>query len=176
MIEERAGRFQPKSGFEDHPVLEVSWYGARAFSGWVGGRLPTEAEWEYAARAGGQRLKYPNGDTLTHDNANFSGTGGQDQWTETSPVGSFPPNPLGLYDMAGNVWEWCADWFDAEYYQTLKNSTARNPKGPGSGTARVVRGGSWFNSEFDLRVAIRFWSYPDDGSFNLGFRCVQDVR
>jgi len=165
----------PKTGFEDHPVLEVSWYGARAFSGWVGGRLPTEAEWEYAARAGGQNLKYPNGDTLTHDDANFSGTGGRDQWTETSPVGSFAPNPLGLYDMAGNVWEWCADWFDAEYYGTF-NSTARNPKGPDSGTQRVLRGGSWNVNPYYLRCANRSWNVPTSRLNYDGFRCVQDVR
>ena len=176
LIEERDGRFVPKSGFENHPVIEVSWYGAKAFAEWIGGRLPTEAEWEYAARAGGQKLKYPNGNSLTHDDANFSGTGGRDQWGRTSPVGSFPPNALGLYDMAGNVWEWCADWFDAEYYRTFKNSTARNPKGPGNGTARVLRGGSWVDVPGDLRCADRSRSYPSYRDIDVGFRCIQDVR
>lgn len=130
----------------NHPVVYVSWEDANAYARWAGKRLPTEAEWEYAARGGNTGLggkpihKYPWGNDPSQDQANYTGTAGRDQWSGTSPVGSFPPNGYGLYDMAGNVWEWCADWYDENYY---KGSPERNPKGPSQGNLRVLRGGSW---------------------------------
>jgi len=143
MITNQGGRFVSKSGHENHPVIEVSWYGAKAFANWAGCRLPTEAEWEFAARNGGKKVKYPNGDNLTHNDANFSGTEGKDKWNRTSPVASFPHNDLKLYDMAGNVWEWCVDWYNENYYNS---SPKNNPKGPLSSPikARVLRGGYSF--------------------------------
>lgn len=118
---------QPPGSGEDHPVVNVSWYDAMEFCRWVGRRLPTEAEWEYAARAGGRKLRYPRGEALTHDDANFSGIGGADRWEGPAPVGSFPPNALGLCDMDGNVREWCLDRYRKDYYRY--SNSIRNPKG-----------------------------------------------
>jgi len=168
----RRDMFIPKVGLENHPVVEVSWYGASAFARWMGGRLPTEAEWEYTAREEGRKLQFPTGATLTFDQANIDGQAGKDQWLKTGPVKSFTPNALGVYDLAGNVWEFCSDWYDDEYYA---HSSYMNPAGPDSGFARVIRGGSWKYSRWNSRTTSRGMSRPDETRNDVGFRVVRDI-
>ena len=165
------GRFIPYKGFDNYPIVMVSWYGARAFAQWAGKRLPTEAEWEKAARGGLEGKIYPWGDEETYDMANSQHVHGKDRWEKTSPAKSFPPNEYGLYDMAGNAWEWCADFYDPDYYSRSPDS---NPKGPDEGTYKVLRGGSWISPLGHLRASERFRYYPEYQNFNFGFRCVQD--
>jgi len=165
-----------------HPVVHVSWYDAVAFCKWLSFmdgkvyRLPTEAEWEYACRAGTE-TPFFFGDTISTEEANYDGNftygaGSKGVYrNKTTPVGSFPPNAWGLHDMHGNVWEWCSDWFDAEYYGY---SLLKNPKGPEIGKARVLRGGSWYNYPRILRCAIRFGKSPGFQDGNLGFRVVRE--
>jgi len=126
-IGKSGGQFKPQSNCEKHPANAVSWYGAAAYAQWVVGRLPTEAEWEKAARGGLKSKKYPWGDEISRDYANYSKTEGKDRWGGAAPVKSFAPNRYKLYDMAGNVWEWCADEYDKVYYS---KSPKNNPKGP----------------------------------------------
>ena len=171
-IQKRGRRFEPKRGYWFHPVVEVTWYGARAFAEWVGCRLPTEAEWEYAARCEGRDIMYPHGGMLTHKDANFAGRGDRDKWARTSPVGSFPPSPLGLYDMSGNVWERCWDWYDEFYYS--REDVGADPAGPDSGMYRIMRGGSWDYSRINCRTTIRGMNRPNDAVGDIGFRVARD--
>jgi formylglycine-generating enzyme required for sulfatase activity len=166
-IRKKDGHFASKPGYENHPVVKVSWYGARAYARWLGKRLPTEAEWEKAARGGLVGQKYVYGDTISPSQANVGG------FHATTPVGSFPPNGFGLYDMVACVWQWCSDWYDPDYYP---RSPSRNPKGPESGSLKVLRGGSWFHKD-SWRVATRSEDDPLSKNFCFvtGFRCAKDA-
>jgi formylglycine-generating enzyme required for sulfatase activity/tRNA A-37 threonylcarbamoyl transferase component Bud32 len=164
LIEWVGGEFQPESGYADHPVVEVSWYGAAAYCKWAGARLPTEAEWEYAAR-GPDGHVYPWGDGApTCELAQFRDCSGR-----MVAVGSLPEGAswCDALDMAGNVWEWVADW-----YGDYPSGRQVNPVGPSSGYYRVLRGGSWSNSRGSVRTASRFHYTPDNRSRFVGFRCV----
>jgi formylglycine-generating enzyme len=163
----RGPAWDEKWKLSSYPVVEVTATDAEAYCGWAGGRLPTEAEWEYAARAGkpDQINPLPDGDA-SREKANFFGTKGNDKWEQAAPVRSFDPNAWGLFDMAGNVWEWCKDAFSKTYYQ---ESPAIDPPGP-PGDLHVVRGGSW---DSDPKEHLRI-SYREGHRFgnSVGFRCV----
>lgn len=166
----------------DHPVVHVTWDDARAYCVWSGSRLLTEAEWEYAARGGLERQRFPWGDELEPDGIHkmnvFQGTFPTentlaDGWAGTCPADAFPANGFGLHNMTGNVWEWCADWFARNTYTT----TARvDPSGPESGSHRVMRGGSYLCHHSyctRYRVAARSSNTPDSCSGNIGFRVAR---
>jgi formylglycine-generating enzyme required for sulfatase activity/Flp pilus assembly protein TadD len=153
----------------DLPVEEVTWDDANNYCVAVNKRLPTEAEWEYAARHKAVH-KYHWGEEIGTANANCNGCGSEWDNVKTAVVGSFESNSLGIYDMAGNVWEWVSDWYDAGYYAT---SPKQDPKGAPSGTAKSLRGGSWASIPNTLRITNRFRSYPDNKRNYRGFRCAK---
>ncbi len=160
----------------DCPVENVIWSEANHYCEQVGKRLPTEAEWEYAARAGTETRFY-TGDCISTNEANYNGYLPADSCPKGDyrakplPVKSFPPNPWGLYDMFGNVNEWVNDWYDAYHYKT---SPEKNPTGPSRGKRRIVRGGSWYTTGESIGVAIRMQNGPTDRYYTNGFRCVKD--
>lgn len=168
----------------DYPVVHVSWNDAAAFARWAGKRLPTEAEWEYAARGGLEQKLYPWGDELTPDGKHMCNIWqgefptrdtAEDGYSAPAPANAFPPNGYGLYTITGNAWEWCADWFDAAFHRTASRV---NPKGPATGAAKVMKGGSYLcHASYcnRYRVAARTANTPDSSTTNIGFRCVRNV-
>jgi sulfatase modifying factor 1 len=158
--------WQPELDRPDEPVVGVTWHEAQAYAAWAGKRLPTEAEWEYAARGGRPGAQYPWGSCFDAGAANFKSFG-------ILRVKSFPANGFGLYDMSGNVWEWCSDWYGADFYAV---SPRANVTGRVAGELKVLRGGAWYCGPDEVRVANRFYASPGARSFNVGFRCVRDAR
>ncbi|WP_068774805.1 formylglycine-generating enzyme family protein [Paenibacillus sp. FJAT-26967] len=168
----------------NHPAVHLSWNDADAYCKWSGKRLLTEAEWEYAARGGLHQKRYPWGDELkpggSHHCNIWQGKfhvkdNGSDGYRGTAPVDAYEPNGYGLYNAAGNVWEWCSDWFDPGYYS---HSPTQDPAGPSAGSSRVMRGGSYLCHKSycnRYRTAARSKNTPDSSSGNIGFRCAADA-
>ena len=176
----------PDSGIAtrgEYPVVHVSWNDAQAFAVWAGKRLPTEAEWEFAARGGLEQKRFPWGDDLTPDGKHLCNIWqgefpdvdlAEDGYSGPSPVNAFPANGLGFRTITGNVWEWCADWFSPNHHLY---GTRSNPVGPGHGTAKAMRGGSYLcHASYcnRYRVGARTSNAPDSSTTNGGFRCARD--
>jgi formylglycine-generating enzyme required for sulfatase activity len=175
------GPHSSAAGREGHPAIHISWNDAQAFCAWSGTRLPTEAEWEYAARGGLEQKLFPWGDELApggdHRMNVWQGTfpvedTGEDGYRGTAPADAFPPNGYGLFNTTGNVWEWCADWFDPTFHRSDRRT---DPSGPPTGSARVMRGGSYLcHASYcrRYRVAARSANTPESSTGNIGFRVV----
>jgi iron(II)-dependent oxidoreductase len=180
LIERHANAFRAKPGYETYPVVMVTWYGADAYARSRNKRLPTEAEWEKAAQGGVSGRIYAWGNDPPGDQCNWRGYRGVHAGLRPDfyhgrgplPVGLFDPNPYGLHDLSGNIWEWCSDWYDPEAYTKC---LASNPKGPAHGSCKSLRGGSWSFDPSNLRIANRSYAAPDNGYSYDGFRCVVPV-
>ena len=166
-IKRSGGKLIIESGYAKHPVVGVTWYGAAAYARWIGKRLPTEAEWEAAASSGRETFLYPTGNDIERTQANFFSA-------DTTPVMSYPPNAFGLYDTAGNVYEWCQDWYAYNYYDASALEPI-SPMGPAQGVYRVLRGGCWKSLKEDMRCSHRHRNNPGAVNGTYGFRCAADV-
>lgn len=167
-IKRSGGKISIESGYAKHPVVGVTWYGAVAYAKWVGKRLPTEAEWEVASYGGLESALYQTGDDIEKSQANFFSA-------DTTPVMSYAPNGYAIYDMAGNVYEWCHDWYGYNYYE-ISVQEPESPKGPLQGVYRVLRGGCWKSLKEDLRCSRRHRNNPGTVNSTYGFRCAADVQ
>jgi formylglycine-generating enzyme required for sulfatase activity len=166
-IKRTSGRFTIERGYGRHPVVGVTWYGAMGYCKWVGKRLPSEAEWEVACCGGLEHPTYPTGEDIEKTQANFFSS-------DTTAVMSYPTNGYGIYDMAGNVYEWCSDWYEYNYYE-YSAQEPDFPKGPIQGVYRVLRGGCWKSLKEDLRCSKRHRNNPGAANGTYGFRCAQDA-
>jgi formylglycine-generating enzyme required for sulfatase activity len=166
-IKRVGGKLLIEPGYQKHPVVGITWYGAQAYCEWVGRRLPTEAEWEIAARGGIEDAIYPTGENIEKFQANFFNN-------DTTAVMSYPPNDYGFYDMAGNVYDWCQDWYAYNTYELTANEPMF-PQGPPQGVYRVLRGGCWKSLKDDLRCSHRHRNNPGAVNRTYGFRCAMTI-
>ncbi len=166
-IKKSAGKYSVEPGYAKHPVVGVTWYGASAYARWIGRRLPTEAEWEVACCGGLENPLYPTGETIEKTQANFFSS-------DTTGVMSYPPNGYGLYDMCGNVYEWCQDWYEYNSYEAASQEPGMIT-GPSQGVYRVLRGGCWKSLKEDLRCTKRHRNNPGVANGTYGFRCAANL-
>jgi formylglycine-generating enzyme required for sulfatase activity len=159
------GEFYVKEPYANFPVFEVSWYGAQAFCEWLGGRLPTEAEWEFAARNRGEKLIYATGNNISKENSNFLSTDIDVLWNSVFPVQSYPPNKLKLYEMSGNILEWCYNWYNTDLSLTI----------PKEGELKIVRGGAWCFPKEHAATYYRSAAKPSSRNNYIGFRAAMPV-
>lgn len=169
------GEYKPREGLEDYPANRISWHGADAYCKWKGKRLPTEAEWEKAARGTDQRI-FPWGDEFpSNERVTFRRKFPELKFKAMEKVDALPlgRSPYGVHQMAGNVWEWVSDWYSADYYE---NSPKSNPKGPEEGDSKVLRGGNWYYKAYYMRTTYRFNDPPGKFKVWQGVRCAKSVN